>query len=538
MDFGVTLRDVLEMPGLQDVALVLVGSKNLGRKVSWVHILEIRDDITEYVNGDELVLTTGIGFENTEIAVEFLRQLIARNVSALCIEAFYYYKVIPQAMIDLAKEHDFPLIIFSKAVRFIDITREINTRIISSSSKIFQHVDYYEHQLKFLAENQSIDESVAYTARYLKLNIAYLPYHNKPYHSDPTMATVLERWVHQYRDDIKEDRIFSKENFLAKMLKVVGKPYGILAFHSNERDLTQFEMLILDRLADKLEHDIMKEMLVKEEALRKNYGWLRDWLEGKLRERDVLTHLRHMGLQYGKIGAQVFLVDILRCDRNTPMDAFRFNEDFLLHTNAIVRKTFEDAGLCLLSYMENNTFIYILLAPAPGKEVWAHVNGLVETLRDRQNPYIDYSKAHFSLGKRVYRCEDLHLSYDTAWIAMEIVKKQHRQTVFYEELYIDRILYGLAEGELLADFIADHLGDLVRPENKELLHTLMTFFECNCSKQKTAEKLFVVRQTLYFRLQKIEDILGEGFDRGAKRFALEFALHAYLFGKNNGHLTV
>ncbi len=52
MDFEITLREILETTYFKGTAKVLVGNDHLDRKVSWVHILEIRDEITKYVNGN------------------------------------------------------------------------------------------------------------------------------------------------------------------------------------------------------------------------------------------------------------------------------------------------------------------------------------------------------------------------------------------------------------------------------------------------------------------------------------------------------
>ena len=529
MDFNITLREILATSHFKDIAKVLVGSESLDRKVNWVHILEIRDDITKCVNGNELVLTTGIGFENTDIALEFVRQLIEKNVAGLCIETVYYYKVVPQVVIDFAKDNDFPLIILTKATRFIDITRDINTTIISNSTKVFQHADYFEHQLKFLSVNQSLLDSLLYTAKYLNLHIAYFPYNGHPYFSDIKIGAIIQKRIKMYQEEIKEDRIFFKENFIAKNIKVIGKPWGILAFYSNDRDLSQFDILILDRLSDKLEHDIMKEMVKKEESFKKDHNWIKQWLLGQLRDSEILAHLEKKGILYRNMEAQVFLLDIYPCDSSFHLEEFSLYEDFVLHTNAIVREIFEDVGLSLLGCIEENIFIYVLLAPKNMENIWSQIENAIEVLRGLQNRYIDYSKAHFALGKIVEKSEDLRISYDTARTSMDILKRQHKNTAFFDRLYIDRVLYELDKGNILADFICDHLGDLIRPENRELLHTLQVFFECNCSKQKTAENLYVVRQTLYFRLQKIGDILGSDFDTGEKRFALEFSIHAYLY---------
>ena len=40
---------------------------------------------------------------------------------------------------------------------------------------------------------------------------------------------------------------------------------------------------------------------------------------------------------------------------------------------------------------------------------------------------------------------------------------------------------------------------------------------CNGSKKETAEQLYVVRQTLYHRLEKLEELLGTDFMASPKR---------------------
>jgi purine catabolism regulator len=60
--------------------------------------------------------------------------------------------------------------------------------------------------------------------------------------------------------------------------------------------------------------------------------------------------------------------------------------------------------------------------------------------------------------------------------------------------------------------------------NGKLLETLKTYLECNGSKQETSNRLYIVRQTLYHRLQKIENLLGEDFMKHEKRVAIEFML--------------
>ena len=65
-----------------------------------------------------------------------------------------------------------------------------------------------------------------------------------------------------------------------------------------------------------------------------------------------------------------------------------------------------------------------------------------------------------------------------------------------------------------------------------MLITLKTYLACSGSKQETSKKLFIVRQTLYHRIEKLELLLGENFMNSDKRLALEFMLMAYDFVRN------
>ncbi|WP_434749115.1 helix-turn-helix domain-containing protein [Paenibacillus amylolyticus] len=82
----------------------------------------------------------------------------------------------------------------------------------------------------------------------------------------------------------------------------------------------------------------------------------------------------------------------------------------------------------------------------------------------------------------------------------------------------------------LNDFIAEYLGPLIRYDSekgRQLLLTLKQYLTLCCSKQETASALFIVRQTLYHRLDKIEGLLGKDCLLPEKRVAIELALYAY-----------
>jgi purine catabolism regulator len=68
----------------------------------------------------------------------------------------------------------------------------------------------------------------------------------------------------------------------------------------------------------------------------------------------------------------------------------------------------------------------------------------------------------------------------------------------------------------LAAYDSDHGGDL--------LQTLRTYFICNGNASKSAERLFLHRNGLLYRLARVEELIGASLSDGEVRLGLEIAL--------------
>ncbi len=100
---------------------------------------------------------------------------------------------------------------------------------------------------------------------------------------------------------------------------------------------------------------------------------------------------------------------------------------------------------------------------------------------------------------------------------------------FYDDLHLYHLIYKLQMQVNLKEVINDYLQPVIEYDekyNSKLLETLQVYLQSNGSKQQTANQLFIVRQTLYHRLKKLESLLGENFMKGHNRITLEFMLLA------------
>ncbi len=116
-----------------------------------------------------------------------------------------------------------------------------------------------------------------------------------------------------------------------------------------------------------------------------------------------------------------------------------------------------------------------------------------------------------SYGAIVDELKDLSKSYKEAKMALEVGKifYAEKRVNAYNTLGIGRLIYQLPES-LCRLFIDEIFGDNEVPDDldEETLNTINKFFENNLNVSETSRQLFVHRNTLVYRIEKLEKSCG------------------------------
>ena len=103
--------------------------------------------------------------------------------------------------------------------------------------------------------------------------------------------------------------------------------------------------------------------------------------------------------------------------------------------------------------------------------------------------------------------------------------------LFRSDLSVYRLLFQIEHNPELIIFQEEMLGSLLAQENSlELLRTLESYFAHNGNISQTAEALFIHRNTLIYRLERISTILNLDLEKPETRLALQLALHIHRMG--------
>lgn len=136
-------------------------------------------------------------------------------------------------------------------------------------------------------------------------------------------------------------------------------------------------------------------------------------------------------------------------------------------------------------------------------------------------------KLKVGIGTAYEYIEDFKKSYQEAknTLAISKIVTEEYSVYFYEDLGIYSLIAQITNGKFLDDYVESRIGKLIKADQMqagELCETLEAYLEHNCNAYETAGALFVHRNTMRYRLDKIKNILE--YDINSMSVCLELKL--------------
>ena len=144
--------------------------------------------------------------------------------------------------------------------------------------------------------------------------------------------------------------------------------------------------------------------------------------------------------------------------------------------------------------------------------------------RQRQNSQVSHPRV--GVGEPVHSLANVRYSYENAVIALDTAMQQSEDYLFFQDLGLNRILYSIANKDILHHIYDESIGILEHfdAENKtQLLETLQVYFQCQKSILDTAKTMYTHRNTIRYRLKKIQSLLPQSLENPSDVLMLQIA---------------
>ncbi|MBE6738728.1 MAG: PucR family transcriptional regulator [Ruminococcaceae bacterium] len=185
----------------------------------------------------------------------------------------------------------------------------------------------------------------------------------------------------------------------------------------------------------------------------------------------------------------------------------RVNEPGDISVYDIIQNLFPDKSKDFVINI-NETDIALVKETKPGIDS-KDIEQLASTIADTLTGEF-YAHATIGVGTTVDNLKDLAKSFKDAQVALEVGKvfDTDKTIVCYNSLGIARLIYQLPT-TLCESFLKEVFKrGSIESLDQETLFTIHKFFENNLNVSETSRKLFVHRNTLVYRLEKIKKITG------------------------------
>ncbi len=200
-----------------------------------------------------------------------------------------------------------------------------------------------------------------------------------------------------------------------------------------------------------------------------------------------------------------------------------------------IRKAFQISEDAFLHYKNNKTCIVLLPVELCGGE-----KHIIQQLSLASEKMYQETGRTFSIGVSnvIKGSRMLSAGIYQAQCAVDSLHLCSRKNEIrcYEDMGVYRIFFQMKKDPELMKIYSSILGELQRQDTEEgeLVETLRIYVESGCNLTKTADKLFIHRNTLKYRLNKIRNIIDADPDDPDQNFKIQLAykIRKYLAGKN------
>ncbi|PJI08403.1 MULTISPECIES: PucR family transcriptional regulator [Clostridium] len=216
-----------------------------------------------------------------------------------------------------------------------------------------------------------------------------------------------------------------------------------------------------------------------------------------------------------------YTVIVVNIDKDKSNQKYDTNKIMEKGVNEVMHK-FNKKILCTC---KDDLYIIIMTILSNIKE---ETNLVVQELKNYISRNIPRVDIKIGCGRECSKKSEIYKSFNQAIFALKFlqINKEHDYMCFYDNLGVYRIFYEVQDKGELEDIYNDILGRLIDydlKKNSNLVETLKAYLDEDGNLSKVSDKLFIHRNTLKYRIQKMQNIMNCSLKDANVRFNLFLA---------------
>lgn len=542
---SITVQHILDLPILQK-AYVLTGMERLQeQQVEWMTATE--GPVKDFVRKDEIILTTGMECDSTEKLMEFVKEVDRAEAAALAIATGKFIKEVPLEVVRFAEENNFILIELPWEIRFTDIQRETTKAINQKQHEHIEEAQQMQDRLyDYVIQGKELADIINYVENEINCSIVFTDHYGRVEASTvKTPEKMITLWEKAEADKqvIKEkidsfliEKIPCEIGYLirkeiATNIEQISEGYYLI--HLVDESLLEPNVLqTIDSLASATAVWLSREDAIVQTELRLKSQFIWDLAKSKdvAFEEKAQTRANLFGFQLD----DPYVCIVGYSEQLELNNGDEYEET--LGNKTIIDEMEEEIKQIALSMDKQVAFTsdedYLIVFFEAMKLDDVTIQPFIDKMNERLGNLIEGAVFSWGIGQEGNGVKKFHESYEKAFSALEMImaQKEPGDVLRFEETRLNRLLLHVANDPIVKEITQSAIAPLIEYEREREIDLVETFIVYDAEKRnvsQAARALNLHRQSLLYRLDKINKLTNLSVDNPEDAFLLNISIKVY-----------
>lgn len=518
---SINISDVLKMEEWKECRLV-AGNKGVDREILYIDAMEV-PDIIPWIKKNELMITTGYAMNRDEgVLLDIIKAMAKAGSSGIALKTKFFGEI-TQKIKDLANELQVPVIEVPRDMAFINLANPLMKKVVNAQNqKLEFNKAMNEKFLEIQIEGGGFQEICAVLGEMLGCLILVADHRQmllgcypegegaerwlaKNAYEDTTIQKQLKEYVEKSKDEIVAASAGEWE-IRAMGIYVKNKCNGFLYAVGLKGKFDEMSEIALRQAGVYLALEFSKKGLVEQTEYYQDNNFFFDLISGNIQTEEEAVK-RARGLKWPSFSYILVVGDIDEFEKvirnKTEAEVNIFKDEIMQIHKDVLRRHRQ----CFFVGNKSDSFHCLFTKDIEKSEI-------LKCMKEIQRQIYKNYGAWITIGvsTEIFSYHDFIMAYKKARTAITIGKKRgKREICFIEDLRLEEAFFEMAKMDIFREFVDETLLELKMHDEKygtPFLETLKTLAEHHGARKETAETLFLHRNTLAYRIRRIEQLTG------------------------------
>ena len=546
---SITVADLLRLPIMEKCALVAGASGAERREIRRINVVDT-PDIANWMLGEEFLMTTAYVMRENPLEIkDLIIELNNKNVSALGIKLGRFINRLPEEVLKIADDLEFPLISLPMDCSFSQVMIEIMDSLSKGKKNTedgllndFNYQDYVAGSfLEMMVLGKGINQILQHLKNLINTEVIYLHPQKKAIYVTDENSSFYEAVISKSIYDISN-------LFHVFHLDLTSESYGFIVLNIEKQKtipLSWHSSINFSKAAIVLH--LQKELAIKQTEIKYKNSFLKDMMFHHIHQDDD-TIDEKMSIFLGASFFPPYAVMVVDKDNITSYEERKktMTPEFQKNLSSAREELYSQIYHFLkihfgrIHYTSISGKMVALISLCPDYE--DNISRLENLLCQFKSTWLKDSNSSISIaiGAPVTDILDVSNSYKQAKTCIDFIRSSGVQDALFiwTKLGIMRLLIATANNkanqEEIKDYIDQYLGGLKQLTPQECsrqLETLEVLLKHGWNLKSAAKDMHVHYNTIRYRLKTLSQLIPVDLDNPETRVEIHIALKLYQLNK-------